>query len=85
LGGIGRREQLAHEGVPPVVIQRQLGHANRGITSQGIDSAEIIHTVRGRPSPVVPATAELQIRAKSAKRGVGWHDWLALEGVRLSV
>lgn len=45
----------------------------------------IIHTVRGRPSPVVPATAELQIRPKSAKRRVGWRDWLALEGVRLSV
>jgi hypothetical protein len=36
---------MAHEGVPLVVIQRQLGHANLGITSvylQGIDSSEII-------------------------------------------
>jgi hypothetical protein len=33
-----------HEGVPLVVIQRQLGHSNLGITSanlQGIDNAEI--------------------------------------------
>ena len=40
--------EMAHEGVPLVVIQRQLGHANLGITSiylQGIDSAEIIDTV----------------------------------------
>jgi hypothetical protein len=39
---------MAHEGVPLVVIQRQLGHANLGITSiylQGIDSSEIISTV----------------------------------------
>jgi hypothetical protein len=38
----------AHEGVPLVVIPRQLGHSNLGITSiylQGIDSAEIIETV----------------------------------------
>jgi len=36
---------MAREGVPPVVIQRQLGHSNLGITSvylQGIDNAEII-------------------------------------------
>jgi integrase len=42
--------EMAHEDVPLVVIQRQLGHANLGITSvylQGIDSAEIIDTVHG--------------------------------------
>src|SRR4030081_3510712 len=36
--------EMAHEGVPLVVIQRQLGHANLGVTSiylQGIDSSEI--------------------------------------------
>jgi site-specific recombinase XerD len=57
--------EMAHEGVPLVVIQRQLGHANLGITSiylQGIDSAEIIDTVHGRPSPVISASAGLQIR-----------------------
>ena len=40
--------EMAREGVPLVVIQRQLGHSNLGITSvylQGIDSAEIIETV----------------------------------------
>ena len=38
----------AREDVPLVVIQRQLGHGNLGITSlylQGIDKAEIIVTV----------------------------------------
>ncbi len=56
--------EMAHEGVPLVVIQRQLGHANLGITSiylQGIDSAEIIDTVHGRPSPMISASAGLQI------------------------
>jgi integrase len=36
---------MAREGVPLNVIQRQLGHANLGITSvylQGIDNSEII-------------------------------------------
>jgi site-specific recombinase XerD len=34
--------ELAHEGVPLNVIQRQLGHTNLGVTSiylQGIDNA----------------------------------------------
>jgi len=57
--------EMAHEGVPLVVIQRQLGHyANLGITSiylQGIDSSEIIDTVHSRPAPVIPATADLGI------------------------
>ncbi len=55
--------EMAHEGVPLVVIQRQLGHANLGITSiylQGIDSSEIIHTVHSRPAPVIPANAGLK-------------------------
>ena len=37
--------EMAREGVPLIVIQRQLGHSNLGITSvylQGIDSGEII-------------------------------------------
>jgi site-specific recombinase XerD len=40
--------ELAREGVPLIVIQRQLGHSNLGITSvylQGIDNVEIIETV----------------------------------------
>jgi site-specific recombinase XerD len=55
--------EMAREGVPLVVIQRQLGHANLGITSiylQGIDNAEIIETVHTRPAPVIPATAGLR-------------------------
>ena len=43
--------EMAREGVPLMVIQRQLGHANLGITSiylQGIDNAEIIDTVNAR-------------------------------------
>src|SRR5436305_5840182 len=57
--------EMAHEGVSLVVIQRQLGHANLGITSvylQGIDSSEIVSTVHGRPSPTISATAGLQIK-----------------------
>ncbi len=52
--------EMAREGVPLNVIQRQLGHANLGITSiylQGIDSAEIINAVHSRKAPVVPASA----------------------------
>jgi site-specific recombinase XerD len=55
--------EMAREGVPLVVIQRQLGHANLGITSvylQGIDNAEIIDTVHARPAPVIPASAGLR-------------------------
>jgi site-specific recombinase XerD len=54
--------EMAHEGIPLVVIQRQLGHANLGITSvylQGIDSSEIIETVHSRPAPTISATAGL--------------------------
>jgi site-specific recombinase XerD len=49
--------ELAREGVPPMVIQRQLGHGNLGITSvylQAIDNAEIIETVHARREPMVP-------------------------------
>jgi hypothetical protein len=45
--------EKAHEDVPLIVIQRQLGHSNLGSTSvylQGIDNAEIIKIVHGRPS-----------------------------------
>ena len=54
---------MAHEGVPLVVIGRQLGHGHLGITSiylQGIDSAEIIHTVHARPTPTVQVNALLR-------------------------
>ena len=53
---------MAHEGVPLVVIQRQLGHAHLGVTSvylQGIDNAEIIDAVHARRPPMIPASAGL--------------------------
>src|SRR6476619_5882823 len=40
--------EMAREGVPLNVIQRQLGHAKLGVTSiylQGIDHSEVINTV----------------------------------------
>ena len=55
--------EMAREGVPLIVIQRQLGHTNLGITSiylQGIDSAEIIDTVHARRAPVVPVNFTLR-------------------------
>ena len=55
---------MAREGVPLIVIQRQLGHTNLGITSiylQGIDSTEIIDTVRARRPPMLPVDATLRL------------------------
>jgi site-specific recombinase XerD len=55
--------EMAHEGLPLNVIQRQLGHANLGITSiylQGIDNSEIVNTVHARPAPMPPASAALR-------------------------
>jgi site-specific recombinase XerD len=54
---------MAHEGVPLIVIQRQLGHSNLGITSiylQGIDNAEIIDTVHARRAPMIRVSTSLQ-------------------------
>jgi len=51
--------EMAHEGVPLVVSQRQLGHSNLGITSvylQGIDNAEIINAVHARRAPMIPVS-----------------------------
>ncbi len=56
--------EMAREGIPLNVIQRQLGHANLGVTSiylQGIDSAEIIDIVHGRRAPTIPAAAGLEL------------------------
>jgi integrase len=58
------RAEMAHEGVPLIVIQRQLGHSNLGITSiylQGIDNAEIIEAVHGRRAPTVPVSVSLRL------------------------
>ena len=55
--------EMAREGVPLVVIQRQLGHSNLGITSiylQGIDNAEIIETVHARRAPMVQLSTLLR-------------------------
>jgi site-specific recombinase XerD len=56
--------EMAREGVPLNVIQRQLGHVNLGVTSvylDGIDTAEIIDTVHNRRSPMISASAGLMI------------------------
>ncbi len=56
-GGKRREVEMAREGVPLNVIQRQLGHANLGITSiylQGIDSSEIINTHPRAPRAHAP-------------------------------
>ena len=60
---------MAREGVPLIVIQRQLGHSNLGITSvylQGIDNAEIIETVHARRAPMVPVSACYGSEAQAA-------------------
>lgn len=56
--------EMAREGVPLPVIQRQLGHAHLGVTStylQGIDTAEIIETIHSRRAPMIPASAGLKL------------------------
>jgi site-specific recombinase XerD len=56
--------ELAREGVPLNIIQRQLGHLNLGTTSiylQGIDPEEIITAVRTRRAPLMSASAGLQL------------------------
>jgi integrase/recombinase XerD len=55
---------MAREGVPLIVIQRQLGHSNLAITSvylQGIDSGEIIETVHARRAPMIAVGALLRL------------------------
>jgi hypothetical protein len=55
---------MARAGVPLIVIQRQRGHTNVGLTSvyfRGIDSTEIIDTVHARRPPVVPVDATLRL------------------------
>jgi hypothetical protein len=55
---------MAREGLPITVIQRQLGHADLGVTSvylRGIDNTEIIDTVHERRPPMMPASAGLLI------------------------
>ena len=56
--------ELAREGVPLNIIQRQLGHTNLGTTSiylQGIDPEEIIAAVHTRRAPMMSASAGLRL------------------------
>jgi site-specific recombinase XerD len=52
--------EMSREGVPALVIQRQLGqHADLAITSvylRGIDNTEIVDAVHERPAPMISAT-----------------------------
>jgi integrase/recombinase XerD len=55
---------MAREGVPLIVIQRQLGHTSLGVTSiylPGIDSAEIIEAVHARRPPMIPVDPSLRL------------------------
>jgi hypothetical protein len=48
----------------PLIVMRQLGHSNLGITSvylQGIDSGESIETVHARRAPMIPVSASLRL------------------------
>ena len=56
--------ELAREGVPLNIIQRQLGHTNLGTTSiylQGIDPEEMLAAARARRAPMMSATAGLEL------------------------
>ena len=56
--------EMSREGVPLLVIQRQLGHADLGITSvylRGIDNTAIVHAVHERPAPMIPAHNGLRV------------------------
>jgi site-specific recombinase XerD len=58
----GHAVELAREGVPVNIIQRQLGHSDLGTTStylQGIDPSEIVNAVHSRRRPMMPASAAL--------------------------
>jgi hypothetical protein len=71
--------ELAHEGVPLNVIQRQLGHRNLGVTSiylQGIDPDEIIPTVHCRRPPIIPSSVGLLFRhaGRSGRRRIESTD-----------
>jgi integrase/recombinase XerD len=64
VGLFGFAAAPAREGVPLVVIQRQLGHSNLGITSvylQGIENAEIIDAVHTRRAPMIPVSTSLRL------------------------
>jgi hypothetical protein len=73
----------AHEGVPLIVSQCQLGHSNLGITSiylQGIDNAEIIEAVQhdarrwSRSAPRYGFDGDAAPRAKRSRGDGVAHD-----------
>jgi site-specific recombinase XerD len=56
--------ELAREGVPLNIIQRQLGHAKLGTISiylQGIGPEEIITAVRTRHAPMMSASVGVRL------------------------
>jgi site-specific recombinase XerD len=56
--------EMAREGVPLMVVQRQLGHVDLGITSvylRGIDNSEIVDTVHSRRPPTISASVGLRL------------------------
>jgi hypothetical protein len=62
--------------VPLVVIQRQLGHSNLGITSvylQGIDNAEIIDTVASALTALAPLIAHCDSEP-TTRSHAGWSS-----------
>ena len=63
--------EMAREGVPLIVIQRQLGHTSLGVTSiylQGIDSAEIIDAIHARRAPMIPVELAVPMTAAVGRR-----------------
>jgi integrase len=65
--------EMAREGVPLIVIQRQLGHSNLGITSvylQGIDSGEIRRMRKPVRTKDLPAYAPRAAQYASASASI---------------
>jgi site-specific recombinase XerD len=56
--------ELAREGVPLPIIQRQLGHrylSTTGVYLEGIDVEEIVATIHERRAPMIHASAGLEL------------------------
>jgi integrase len=56
--------ELAREGVPLNIIERQLGHSNSGMTSIYLQASilrEIIGAVRARGAPMMSTSAGLRL------------------------